>query len=73
MVTRGGRGSPRYSVDAKAGFPGCPRPGWPLMSEGWGKVTTSSWWLEQAGVGQKASAVVGAQREEAADDGRQSA
>lgn len=24
------------------------------MSEGWGKVTTSSWWLEQAGVGQKA-------------------
>lgn len=45
------------------------------MSEGWGKVTTS-WWLEPAGVGQKASAVVGAQvtaqREEVAD-GRQSA
>lgn len=48
MVTRGGR----------AQIIGCPRPGWPLMSESWGKVTTS-WWLEQAGVGQKARAAVG--------------
>lgn len=57
------------------GFPGCPRPGWPPMSEGWDRVATP-WWLQQVGVGGKASTVVGAPvraQGEEVTDGRQPA